>query len=109
MLASVSFAFNLAFLRCNIRHFYYAINTRVHHANELKPFLQENERLRLAFLPKYSPELNPVEGLWKWLKHDVVNNVFFSEFYHIRTHVTAFMKLINQNPLQVIDRLLLGV
>ncbi|OME97317.1 IS630 family transposase, partial [Paenibacillus sp. FSL H7-0331] len=40
---------------------------------------------------------------------DVVNNVFFSKFYYIRSHVIAFMKRINQHPLEVIDRLLLRV
>lgn len=81
-------------------------NARIHHAKQLQPFLQKHERLTLVFLPKYSPELNPVEGLWKWLKHDVVNNVFFSKFYHIRKHVSDFMKQINLMPIQVIDRLL---
>lgn len=81
-------------------------NARVHHAKQSQPFLQKKERLKLVFLPKYSPELNPVEGLWKWLKHDVVNNVFFSKFYQIRKNVADFMKQINLSPLRVIDRLL---
>jgi transposase len=81
-------------------------NARIHHANQLQPFLQKQERLKLVFLPKYSPQLNPVEGLWKWLKHDVVNNVFFSKFYQIRKNVADFMKQINLSPLRVIDRLL---
>lgn len=58
-------------------------NARIHHAEDIQPFLREQKRLLLVYLPKYSPELNPVEGLWKWLKHDVVNNVFFSKFYYI--------------------------
>ncbi|MFC3771474.1 transposase [Paenibacillus sp. GCM10012303] len=81
-------------------------NYRIHHAEKLQSFLKKNPRLQLVFLPKYSPELNPVEGLRKRLKSDVVNNVFFSKFYQIRTHVAAFMKRINQHPLEVIDRLL---
>ncbi|MEK4988117.1 MULTISPECIES: transposase [Paenibacillus] len=31
----------------------------------------------MVFLPPYSPNLNPVEGLWLWLKSNVANNVFF--------------------------------
>ncbi|WP_240418976.1 IS630 family transposase [Paenibacillus periandrae] len=84
-------------------------NARIHHAEAIQRFLREHKRLRLVYLLKYSPELNPVEGLWKWLKHDVVNNVFFSKFYYIRSHVIAFMKRINRHPLEVIDRLLLRV
>lgn len=83
-------------------------NARIHHAKQLQPFLQKQERLKLVFLPKYSPELNnPVEGLWKWLNHDVVNNVFFSKFYQIRKNVADFMKQICLSPLKVIDRLLI--
>ncbi|WP_265331497.1 transposase [Enterococcus durans] len=28
------------------------------------------------FLPPYSPQLNLMEGVWKWLKESVINNVF---------------------------------
>ncbi|RCX18053.1 transposase [Fontibacillus phaseoli] len=84
-------------------------NARAHHADEIQKFLREHSRLQLVFLPKYSPELNPVEGLWKWLKQDVVNNVFFHKFYIIRSHVAAFMKRVNQHPLEAIDRLLVRI
>ncbi|WP_081970083.1 transposase [Paenibacillus sp. FSL P4-0081] len=36
-------------------------NAHSHHADAIPPFLRENPRLQLVFLPKYSPELNPVE------------------------------------------------
>ncbi|MDG4625546.1 transposase [Enterococcus faecium] len=29
------------------------------------------------FLPPYRPQLNLMEGVWKWLKESVINNVFF--------------------------------
>ncbi|MBF8418462.1 IS630 family transposase, partial [Heyndrickxia coagulans] len=81
-------------------------NSKVHKSQVIKDFLKENPRLRFVYLPKYSPELNPVEGLWKWLKQDVVNNVFFSKFYQIRSHVAEFMKQASQKNQKVIDRLL---
>ncbi len=41
-------------------------------------FFEENaRRLALIFLPPYSPQLNLMEGVWKWLKESVINNVFF--------------------------------
>jgi transposase len=40
-----------------------------------QPFREENKAgLELVFLPPYSPELNLVEGLWKRLKAEVINN-----------------------------------
>lgn len=54
-------------------------NARIHHARLLQPFLEENrDRLDLVFLPAYSPQFNLVEALWKWLKEDVIKNVFYS-------------------------------
>ncbi|MFD2330782.1 IS630 family transposase [Cohnella sp. GCM10020058] len=78
-------------------------NGKIHHAAQVQLFLEKHKRLAFVFLPKYSPELNLVEGLWKWLKSDVVHNVFYKKFYHIRINVAAFMKRANANRTEVID------
>lgn len=81
-------------------------NARIHHAKLLEPFLKEMEgRLELIFLPPYSPQLNVVEGLWKWLKSDVINNVFYHKVDEIRRNVHAFMENIMLDPMKIIDRL----
>lgn len=81
-------------------------NARIHHAKLLEPFLNEmNGRLKLVFLPPYSPQLNIVEGLWKWLKSDVINNVFYHTVAEIRQNVRAFMEQIMSDPIKIIDRL----
>lgn len=59
-------------------------NARIHRAKLLADFLNENHRLKFVFLPPYSPQLNLVEGLWKWLKADVINNVFYHKTSEIR-------------------------
>lgn len=42
-----------------------------HTAAATKKFAEENkDRLRLFYLPPYSPELNPDEWVWKNIKHD---------------------------------------
>lgn len=83
-------------------------NARIHHARLLQPFLEANqERLELVFLPPYSPQLNLVEGLWKWLKADVINNVFYSSVAEIRRNVTEFLERIARHPQAIIDRLCL--
>ena len=41
-------------------------NAKYHHAAVLKPFLKRHrDKLALEFLPAYSPELNPIERVWK--------------------------------------------
>lgn len=83
-------------------------NARIHHAKLLQPFLENHQdRLEMVFLPPYSPKLNLVEGLWKWLKSDVINNVFFHTVSEIRTKVAAFMKNISLDAQSIIDRLCL--
>ena len=81
-------------------------NSRIHHAKLLKPFLEENgHRLSLVFLPPYSPRLNLIEGLWKWLKSEVINNVFYASVKEIRDAVRGFIDSIIKVPEMVIDRL----
>jgi transposase len=48
---------------------------KIHHCAEVKEFLKriEARRLRLIRLPAYSPELNPDEGVWRWLKRELGN------------------------------------
>jgi len=83
-------------------------NARIHHAKLLEPFLQENrERLQLVFLPPYSPKLNLIEGLWRWLKDGVICNVFFPAVTAIRKAVQGFLYSINKVPDTIIKRLCL--
>ena len=81
-------------------------NSRVHHAKLLEQFLSENAaRFTLVFLPPYSPKMNIIEGLWGWMKNEVINNAFFSNVKEIKTSVQWFINWINQTPKTVIDRL----
>lgn len=80
-------------------------NSRIHHAKLIQPFLGDTPRLKLIFLPPYSPKLNLIEGLWGWLKGDIINNTFYSTVNQIRKAVQEFIGEINLIPNQVIDRL----
>ncbi|WP_425058122.1 transposase [Sporomusa carbonis] len=56
------------------------------------------------FLPPYSPNLNLIEGLWKWLKEKVIYNVFYKtvpESGKMQRHLAA----ISIEPESVIQRL----
>ena len=49
----------------------------IHRCNEVKRFLADGaaRRLKLLPFPGYAPELNPVEGVWRWLKRVALGNV----------------------------------
>lgn len=54
-------------------------NARYHHAKLLKGFLRRNRRrLRLLFLPPYSPQLNPIERVWKLTRRLATHNRYFA-------------------------------
>ena len=47
-------------------------------------------RIALHFLPPYSPNLNPIERLWKWMKERVIYNTYYQEFEDFRGAVLGF-------------------
>ena len=42
-------------------------NARIHHAKKVKKYCKEH-KIKLIYLPPYSPDLNPIEFLWKRIK-----------------------------------------
>jgi putative transposase len=53
-------------------------NYSVHKTKLVRDFVKEHaSRLRLVFLPTYSPWLNPIELFWRHLKKQVLANRFF--------------------------------
>jgi len=53
-------------------------NSRYHHAHSLRGWLRKNEKLlRLEFLPPYSPQLNPIERVWKLTRRICTHNRYF--------------------------------
>lgn len=83
-------------------------NARIHRARLLQQFLDDNShRLELVFLPPYIPNLNLIEGLWGWLKSEVINNVFYKSLNQIRVAVRGFIGMINQDTEYIIKRLCL--
>lgn len=76
-----------------------------HHRS--KTVKAEAERLGILLLPLpgYSPDLNPIEGLWKWLREEVTQHFCHPTLQALRQACLAFIERINQNPLQLISRL----
>jgi transposase len=57
-------------------------NVRYHHAKKLKPFLEQNrERLELLYLPAYSPDLNPIERVWWFMRKRITHNRYVKTLY----------------------------
>jgi len=55
-------------------------NSRYHHANLLKPWLNHHKHeIILEFLPPYSPQLNPIERVWKETRRKATHNRYFPD------------------------------
>lgn len=64
-------------------------NSGYHHASMLQPWLTSHEQsLRLDFLPPYSPELNPIERVWKLTRKRCVHNCYFPTLESLVTVVS---------------------
>lgn len=65
-------------------------NAKYHHAKLHADWRREHPaRLALDFLPPYSPELNPIERVWKLLRRLRVHNVYFKTLDHLMNEVSA--------------------
>ncbi|WP_339172398.1 transposase [Anoxybacillus sp. FSL W8-1294] len=82
-------------------------NARIHHAKMVQAFLdgEEGAAFHFIFLPPYSPQLNPIERLWKWLKDEVIANVFHKDQNDIAQSITRFEQYVLQHPDEVLRRM----
>lgn len=68
-------------------------NARYHHANLHKEWRNRNKRtFSLFFLPPYSPELNPIERVWKLTRRLRIHNKYFSSLDNVITEVEKQFK-----------------
>lgn len=66
-------------------------NARAHHAKRVHAFMENNPRIDLQFLPPYSPDLNPIELFWKYLRQQVTNNTYYPSFEAFQNSVIEFL------------------
>ncbi len=50
--------------------------------------------IELLYLPPYSPELNPVERLWQYIKRHVIRNKIYATLRDLENAVCDFIKNI---------------
>lgn len=57
-----------------------------------------NGRLRLIFLPGYSPELNPDEWVWKNVKHDRIGKTGVTSKHDLKTKAIGALRRLQKLP-----------
>jgi transposase len=69
-------------------------NARYHYSKVVKEY-EANSRVKLVYLPSYSPELNLIERLWKVLKKNVLYNKFYEKYDDFKKACIGFF--VNQD------------
>lgn len=68
-------------------------NARYHHAALHRPWREQvSDRFALNFLPPYSPELNPIERVWKLTRLLAIHNRYFPTLEQVKSGVEATFK-----------------
>lgn len=67
-------------------------NVRYHHAKLLKKWLEHNSKIEIMYLPAYSPELNPIERAWWYMRKKVTHNRFV---HTMQDRIIAFWKMFS--------------
>ena len=70
-------------------------NAGYHTSNEVKKYAKELN-LKLHYLPPYSPNLNPIERLWKLMHEHVTYNQYYEKFAEFTDAVLNFFKTIGR-------------
>jgi len=80
-------------------------NGPAHHGPAIREFLTTpNLRLRLIALPAYSPDFNPDEGIWDWVREDVTANRCFGTAVRVRESLGAFFAGLAKRTTEVKQR-----
>lgn len=73
-------------------------NGPAHRGETIRTYLSTPDlQLRLVALPPYSPDFNPDEAIWQWIRADVTANTCFGTAEKVREKVEAFFaKLLHR-------------
>lgn len=65
-------------------------NARFHKAKWLNEWAETQfEWLKLEFLPPYSPDFNPIERLWRWMKTEFFHNKCWKNFMELKRYTLS--------------------
>ena len=81
-------------------------NGRVHHAEKVSCFFRKQGKMKLMFLPPYSPDLNPEEYFHNYLRNKVLNNRNFKSTKQIDRTITSFVKSLSPETIRSVATLL---
>jgi transposase len=68
-------------------------NARYYYSSVVKNWLKtKGKKIKLHFLPPYSPNLNVIERLWKFFKKKILYNKYYEKFEHFVSSCKNFFR-----------------
>lgn len=68
-------------------------NSSTHKSLKVKEFLENHkDHIELIFLPPYSPDLNPIERLWKHIRYHVTHNIYFDNLEALENAIIQYLQ-----------------
>ena len=71
-----------------------ADNAKYYRSKVVTEYLKTNTRVKLIFLPSYSPNLNLIERLWKFYKKKVLYDEYYEKFEVFKKNTMDFFENI---------------
>lgn len=72
-------------------------NGRIHKSRRVQQFLKKHAWIQLKFLLPYSPEFNPIERFWLWLKSKVYGAYAFDSIEKVIQRIRKFVWHYHEN------------
>ncbi len=70
----------------------FADNGRANKSRLVKQWLENQSFIKVIYLPPYSPNLNLIERLWKFMRKNVINTKYYSEFRDFKKAIDQFFE-----------------
>lgn len=71
-------------------------NARYYHSKVVEQWLKDHPKTKVKYLPAYSPNLNLIERLWKFMKKEAINSFYYETKEAFRRAVLDFFKHIGR-------------
>ena len=80
-------------------------NAKYYKNKEVTEYLSQS-KIKIHFLPTYSPNLNPIERLWKLMNEEVLNNKYYENFADFKCAILGFFESLAEPSEEMAQRLM---
>ena len=76
-------------------------NASFHKAKWLQAWYQQQAWLHVEFLPGYSPDFNPIERLWRWMKTEYIHNQCWASKKSLKKYLQRILQNLSHQTEEV--------